>query len=136
MAKQYAFSTDEERYTGGFGSLEAACAEAAAVVGVDGRFWAGEAVPPPQPETVWRADRWLEEAGEQDAYCGDWAVDWDRSTKEQRAELEREVRAVMAAWLDRHGLRPRFFNVEHPQEFHVTDETDGVFTVEPEPATA
>jgi len=44
---------------------------------------------------------------------GDHAEDWDMSTKEQRAELEREVRSVMAAWLDRHNLRPTFFNVHN-----------------------
>lgn len=41
---------------------------------------------------------------------------WYRSTTAQREELEREVRAVMAAWLDRHDLRPKFWNADEIEE--------------------
>ena len=50
-------------------------------------------------------------------YSGEYAEGWDVSTIEHREELEAEVRAVMAKWLDRHGLRPQFFVVQDIQEF-------------------
>lgn len=79
-----------------------------------GWFWVGECVPPRQPEDLWYAEDWLEHVSCHEEYSGEWAEDWDQSTREQREELEREVRGVMAAWLDRHGLRPRFWNIENP----------------------
>ena len=76
-------------------------------------FWVGMATPPERAENFFDAEDWLENVACQDDYSGDHAEGWDMSTKEQRAELEREVREVMAAWLDRHNLRPTFFNVNN-----------------------
>lgn len=76
-------------------------------------FWIGEAFPPEKAEAFFDAGDWLENVSCQEDYDGDHAEGWDMSTKEQRAELEREVRPVMAAWLDRHNLRPTFFNVRN-----------------------
>lgn len=87
-----------------------------------GWFWVGECVPPAQPEDLWNAEDWLEHVSCQDEYCAEWAEDWDQSTREQREELEREVRGVMAAWLDRHGLRPRFWNIENPYKVNVPND--------------
>lgn len=116
----YCYSRDEKTFYGRFDTIEEATDEA-----LDGHEsgWVGEAVPPPQPETFWRADDWLEHVSVQDEYSGDWAEDWDESTKEQRAELEAEVQSVMAAWLDKHGLRPKFFNVKNSKL--VTSPTSG-----------
>lgn len=74
--------------------------------------WIGQDRPPTQPEAFWRANDWLDHVSCQDDYSLECAEGWDCSTKEQRRELEEQVRSVMAAWLDRHGLRPRFFLVE------------------------
>jgi len=74
-------------------------------------FWIGKTFPPENAENFFDAEDWLENVACQEDYSGDHAEDWDMSTKEQRAELEKEVRAVMAAWLERHKLRPTFFNV-------------------------
>ena len=71
-------------------------------------FWVGKCVPPPRPEDMWCAEDWLEHVSVQDSYSGEWAEDWDGSTRVQRNELEQEVRSVLAAWLDRHNLRPKF----------------------------
>ena len=106
----YCYSHDEETFHGDFPTYEAAVEAGRSDAG-DRPVFVGEAVPPTQPEDWWNAEDWLEHVSVQDEYSGDWAEDWDNSTKEQREELEREVRAVMAAWLDRHDLRPKFFNV-------------------------
>lgn len=128
--KKFSVSTDEESYSGTFDSREAACDDAATLVGVGGSFWVGENVSPPLAEEMWKAEDWLEQVSCQDEYSHDCAADWDSSTKEQRTELEKEVRAVMAAWLGRHNLRPTFFLIERPQHFYVAGEQDGIFEVE------
>ena len=74
-------------------------------------FWIGLAFAPENAENFFDAEDWLENVACQDEYSGDHAKGWDMSTKEQRSELEKDVRAVMAAWLERHKLRPTFFNV-------------------------
>lgn len=70
---------------------------------------------PPAPEGYFDAESWLETVSCQDDYMGDHAENWDNSTKEQRDELTKEVQAVMAAWLDRHNLRPTFWNAHDPE---------------------
>lgn len=74
-------------------------------------FFVGKAVEPSKPEDFWDAENWLEHVSCQDEYMGDHAEDWDCSTKQQRQELEEQIRPVLAAWLERHSLRPDFFNV-------------------------
>lgn len=81
--------------------------------------YVGECVPPRQPETYWEASDWLEHVGCSDEYLDEASDDWDRSTAEQRDELEQEVKKVLAAWLDRHKLRPAFFMVENIQSVEV-----------------
>jgi hypothetical protein len=120
----YAVSTDQEHYNGSFGSIEEAIAESLSL----GVFWVGECTPPTQPEHYFDASDWLETVSCQDEYCGDYAEGWDIATKEQRRELDEEVQKVMAAWLDRHDLRPKFFVVHDPIKYIVVD---GV--AEPEP---
>jgi hypothetical protein len=116
----YAISTDEEQYEGSYETVEDAIEDAANGYAHE-VFWVGKCVPPPQPESMWRADDWLEHVSCQDSYAGDYAECWDDSTAEQQAELENEVQAVMAAWLDRHKLRPRFFLVEDAVKYVVVD---------------
>lgn len=116
----FSISTDEEQYYGSYETAEKAIEEAANGYAYT-NFWIGECVSPTQPEDMWDSEDWLEHVSCQDAYSGDYAEGWDNSTKEQRAELEQEVKTVMAAWLDRHKLRPSFFVIENPVEYHVVD---------------
>lgn len=116
----FAVSTDEENFIGSYATIEEAVEEAANGYAYE-KFWIGECGPPTQPEELWYAEDWLEHVSCQDDYAGEWAEDWDGSTKEQREELEQGVRKVMAEWLDRHKLRPRHFNVVNIMEYHVVD---------------
>lgn len=114
MSGKFSVSWDGERYHGDYGSIEEAMSEGTN----SGRaFWIGECEPPTQPEDLWDADEWLEYVSCQDEYCNEWAEDWDQSTKEHRAELEAMVRPVLAAWLDKHDLRPKFYNIVNAKKF-------------------
>lgn len=84
-------------------------------------FYVGEVSLPADPECFFGAEDWLERVSEQDDYRGEHAEDWDMSTREQRAELTEEVQAVMGRWLDRHGLRPTFWNVENSERVEVDE---------------
>lgn len=110
MSKQFSYSHNGEEYHGRFDTFEQAKAEACEM----GATFVGECVAPPAPESYFDADDWLEHVSCQDEYSIDAAEDWCRPTREQRGELENEVQAVMAAWLDRHGFRPTFFLIENP----------------------
>ena len=116
----FAISTNEERYDGQYKTLKDAVDEAMNGYGYE-VFWVGECVAPTQPEDWWEASDWLEHVHVQDEYCGEWAEDWNQSTKQQRHELEDQVRKVMADWLDRHKLRPTFFNIANPVKYVVSD---------------
>lgn len=106
----FSYSHDGQTYHGSFDTREQAIAEAIEE-GQGDAFWTGENVPATSPEDWWQAEDWLEHVSCQDEYCGDHADGWDNSTKAQREELESLVRPIMAAWLDRHGLRPTFWSV-------------------------
>ncbi len=111
----FSYSTNEENYFGNYATREEALADALA--GESGStIYIGENIPPIQPEVFWHASDWLEHVSCQDDYYSDFADDWDYSTKEQRAELESEVRQVMAKWLDKHKLRPRHYMVTNITE--------------------
>jgi hypothetical protein len=120
---RFAYSFNGENYTGGHTTREDAIAEAKAEADDHTRFYTGRCVPPQQPEDFWNAEDWLDHVSCQDEYGSDWADGWDDSTAAQRAELETEVRAVMAAWLDRHKLRPGFFTIDDEQEHEIEEPT-------------
>lgn len=117
---EWSFSLDEERYEGQFKSMGDAIFAALKEADEGALFWVGENRPPTQPEEWWEAENWLEHVSCQDEYDSDCADSWDNSTKEQREELEIEVRKILGAWLDRHGLRPGFWIVREPTEFRKT----------------
>jgi hypothetical protein len=123
----FSLSADGEYYEGRFDTV-AAAANIAQLLDYQ-RFWIGELTPPPAPESLWDATDWLEHVSVQDEYSFAHAEDWDGSTEEQRAELEVLVRKVMGEWLDRHGLRPAFFNVYDAKAYQFVD---GVLTEIPE----
>lgn len=112
---KYSYSTDEERYHGQQDSIDDAVQEAFSCYGLceGDTIHIGANVAPPPPEDAFFANDWLEQVSCQDEYSGEWAEDWCGETKEQREELEAAVRKVMADWLDRHKLRPQFWNTEY-----------------------
>lgn len=116
----FAISSDEERYEGQYDTIEDAIDEAANGYAMES-FWVGECVDPTQPEELFDAQDWLQSVSESDDYQGEWAEDWDQSTLLQRQELETKVRAVMAEWLERHKLRPTFFQISKPVKYVVVD---------------
>lgn len=107
----WAISGDGENY----GHLEFPTKEAAIAEGREcyrgEAFYVGEIEPPTPPEDWFESGDWLETVSCQEDYSGDHAEGWDISSKEQRDELNAEVRKVMADWLDRHNLRPAFWNI-------------------------
>ena len=110
----WATSRDGECYYDVFETREAAIADGmAAYEGAP--FYVGKCEPPTPPEDLWSASDWIEHVCVQDDYSHECAQDWDQSTKEQREELEREVAPILAAWLDRHNLRPQFYVVNNPE---------------------
>lgn len=126
---KYSYSTDEETYRQTFDTIEAACDEAAAEVGVGAFFWVGEIAEPPAAENHFSVDDWIEHVSCQDEFCGEWAEGWDMSTNAQREELEKEVRAVMTAWIERHNLRPTFWNINKPRKFYVAGKVEAVYEI-------
>lgn len=114
----WAISSDGEHYGPcDFESKADAIAEGEAYY--DGEaFYVGRIAAPTQPEEFWNAEDWLDHVSGQDDYGGDWAEGWCDHATEHIEELEREVRAVMAAWLDRYNLRPNFFIIEDQE--HIT----------------
>lgn len=106
----WCISSDDEHFTGAFATRELAILEGRAYYGGES-FYVGQATPALEPESFWYADAWLDHVSVQDEYLGDWAEGWERSTAEQRVELESLVRPILGAWLDKHGIRPKFFTV-------------------------
>lgn len=127
---RYSYSTNQETYQGDFDTVEQACDEAAGEVGLHAHFWVGEQSKP-EPESWWNAEDWLEHVSWQEEFSSEWADGWDKSTYEQRKELESLVRPIMAAWLDRHKLRPKFFNIEKPRKFYVAGKSsESIYEIE------
>lgn len=75
-------------------------------------FYVGRKGDIPKPEEYWNADDWLEYASGQEEFDLEVADGWDNSTAAHHAELEALVRPILAKWLDRHNLRPRFCLIE------------------------
>lgn len=117
----YSWSVDEERYFGDFATVEDALLDAQSEDEDVKVVYVGERRSPTPPEDWWNAEDWLEHVSCQDDYQIDQASDWDESTKEQKEDLESEVRKVMAAWLDRHSLRPQFWLIEKAKKYVVED---------------
>ncbi len=108
---KYAYSFDEEHFTGHFDSPEHAAMEAFASDERD-VCYVGEC-DTPIPEDYLDGGDLIEHIACQDAFCNDWAEGWPDNTKEQLDELTTGLRALFAAWLDKHDLRPEFFTVEN-----------------------
>lgn len=58
----------------------------------------------------------------QEEYETEWAEDWDRSTKEQRKELEDSIKVIISQWLDKYDLRPKFFTFKKSEFVEIDKE--------------
>lgn len=114
MTGKWSISTNEENYNGVFDTEEDAIAEGKA--SEYGRFWVGKCVTPIQPEAMFQEsaiEDWLEHhVWGHDDYSGEWAEGHVSPTPEQMDELASQIRPFIAAWLDRHSLRPKFWNID------------------------
>lgn len=120
LVGKYATSTNEEDFSGEYDTLQEALDEAAVGYAYT-TFWVGVMANPTQPEEFWSAEDWLEHVSVQDSYNTEWSDGWDTSTKEQREELEAEIRPILAKWLDKYKLRPDFFTVTDVVKYEVED---------------
>lgn len=105
----FSYSFNEEDFHGDFNTREEAAKEAFAEDPEINVCWTGENVTP-IPENFINAQVLIENIQCQDEFSGEWAENWPDETKEQLEELEKEIQKVFAAWLDKHSLRPAFFN--------------------------
>lgn len=112
--EEWAISTNEEDYSGCFGSEDEAIAEGKA--NEYSRFFVGKCVKPAQPEVLFDGDAvedWLKDhVWQHEDYCHDWADGQVNPNRKQLEDLAERIRPVIAEWLDRHGLRPRFFLID------------------------
>lgn len=127
---QYSMSFDEENYNLRFDTLEEAVAEAAnrCLESDDTKFWIGEIVPPRQPEEFFSLEDVIENADGHEDYGGEWAADWYIANREQVKEVEASVKAVIGAWLDKHKLRPKFWNIDGSRRYDMVDGHPVLFT--------
>lgn len=114
MSEKYSYSHNEENYYGSFDTRAEAIEE-----GIDGfeRCWTGRNVPPRPLGEYFDIEDVLEKAcGDAEEYGGEWAERWYRATPEMAREINAEVASAIAAWLTRHGLEAKFFNVTDVQK--------------------
>jgi len=110
--RKWSISSDGEHYRGQYDTLEQAAQEGTVL---HGRFWVGQCSAPIPPENLFDrdiVDHWIEGVLEHEDYSGDWADGPWNASRERRAELAKQMQPVIAAWLDRHGLRPRHWNID------------------------
>lgn len=109
----WSISTNEEHYFGTWDTLEDAIAEGTSQ---HEAFWVGQCVQPVQPELLFDGNSvvdWLESAVyEHDDYAGEWAEGAVTPTREQCDDLAAAIRTLIGNWLDRHKLRPEFWNID------------------------
>lgn len=116
----YAYSTDGgESYQGDFPTAEEAATEGCELGG--GTCYVGRSRPPEPAENLINWYTILDDIDCQEDYSLDCADCWCNATVDQAAEVEREIGAVVGAWLDRHNLRPRFFVVDDAERWMLRD---------------
>lgn len=85
--------------------------------------WTGVAIPGAEVRPEINANDVIERLQEE-AYgeVGEAAEDWlDKASKEQVAELGRDLNAALTAWLDRHKLQPTYFAVQDVEQHNRED---------------
>lgn len=123
MSEKWALSTDEENYCMQFGTKEEALKAAKEFDGC--QCWIGKCIPPEQPEELFDESAvgdWLDRVWSHDDYLGEWAEESFAPTRAQCQELAKELRPVIAAWLDRNKLRPMHWNIDPASVIKVQQE--------------
>lgn len=124
LAGKWSLSTNGENYHHQFDTRDEAIGEGNSY---GGTFYIGQCVSPTPPEDLfdgWSVESWLENSvWEHDDYAGEWAEDAVHPTSTQRDDLAEQIRPVIAAWLDRHNLRPKFWNID-PASVEQIDSVD------------
>lgn len=115
----FCLSADGENYDSRFPTEQEAIDEAVAW-GCE-VFYIGKPEKPSQPEEFWFVDEWISHVSEQDDYGGEYAEGWYCGNREQEKELEEQVRPVLAAWLDRHKLRPKHWLINSSTKYIVVE---------------
>lgn len=113
LTGKWSISTGGGQYYGTFDTMEEAIEEGRTY---GKTFWVGQCVTPAQPEDLfdgYSVLNWLENTVyEHDDYAGEWAEGAVDATREQCEELAEEITPLIAAWLDRHNLRPRHWIID------------------------
>lgn len=121
----YLVSDSDENFSSGgeFGTREDAIAEGRALFG-GAPFYTGLQAPPEYPtiDAAGLLERLAEQACDDNEFAEEWLTN---VTEEQERELEQALNQVFEAWMDRHGHRPRWFDV-HDIERHQGTERDEV----------
>lgn len=112
----FAYSTNEEDYHGGFPTREAAIEDAVASddLAPGDTVWTGKVVSAGPASRLFRSVRRIIEDMQEDAYdeAGEHADRFlENVTDAQVDELGGEIKKVIDAWADKHGLQPTFFTV-------------------------
>ena len=123
MKGKWGYSTNEEWYTGSFDTREDAIAEGREYG--SSRFWVGQFVDPPTPESYIDAEDIIEKVLCQDEYCLECADGCLSCTREQQDELTTAIRKTFGEWLDKHDLRPTFGLVENAEEINTDEAEEG-----------
>lgn len=110
---EYAYSFDQERMEGGFGSREEAAAEAFACYEDRDEVYTYEVVGADIVEFVPCADdiidRMIDLSMDERPDCGE-AENWLVNVpKEAEVELEAKLAEVISEWADKHKLQPQWF---------------------------
>ena len=119
---RYAYSTDEEFYTGDFSSRAEAAAEAFAEDEDLESVMTGICVVPPR--RPWASDLIETVAAQTTDEAGEWADDYLQNVPKAAVdELQEGLQALWDQWEKKHGLEPTWFNVEKVKE-HRRDEVN------------
>lgn len=122
--EKWSVSTNEEDYHGVFDSMEDAIAEGKN--SEEGSFFVGRCVPPVQPEVLFTGDAiedWLDRCvWQHDDYSHDWAEGQVLPSGKQKEELAEKIRPIISEWLDRHRLRPTFWNIDPESVRHIEND--------------
>lgn len=116
ISGKWSISTDAEYYHDTYDTAEEAIEEGSSGARY-GTFFVAQCIRPTQPEELfdrWSVESWLENSVfDHDDYLGEWAEGSMDPSTEQCEELASEIRPLIAAWLDRHALRPTHFNIDN-----------------------
>jgi hypothetical protein len=116
---EYAYSTNDEDFTGGFASPETALQEGfhENQDDPDTSITVGKCVPPPCAELLY-ADLLLEHIVCQEEYQGEYAEGvFDGIPDDVKQELTDNLRLLFESWLTKHDLRPKFFVIEETERW-------------------